>query len=314
MTGANGAIGAWALRRLLDRGHHAVALDVGDAEHRLAIALAPDELRALVRVRADITDLEALERVLDEHEVTNVIHLAALQVPFVRANPPLGAAVNVVGTVNLMEAVRRRADRIGPVVYASSIAIYGPAGASAAAGDHPSTLYGVFKRANESTAIRYAEDFGVPSVGLRPHTVYGPGRDQGLTSAPTLAMLAAAAGVPYRILFGGSAQMQYAPDVGEAFVRAAELPPAGASVHNLDGPVVAMRRVVELIEAAAPESAGLIGVEGEPLPFPAAVDAASFTALMGGAVTRPVEAGVADAIERFRALLADGRVQPPSGA
>lgn len=310
MTGANGAIGAWVLRRLLDRGHEAVALDVGDADHRLAIALEPGELRELPRVRADITDLAALERVLDEHEITNVIHLAALQVPFVRANPPLGAAVNVVGTVNLMEAVRRRADRIGPVVYASSIAIYGPGGSSAA-GDHPSTLYGVFKRANESTAIRYAEDFGVPSVGLRPHTVYGPGRDQGLTSAPTVAMLAAAAGVPYRIPFGGSAQMQYAPDVGEAFVRAAELPPAGASVHNLDGPVVAMRRVVELIEAAAPESAGLIGVQGEPLPFPPEVDAASFTELMGGPVARPVEAGVADAIDRFRALLADGRVQPP---
>jgi UDP-glucuronate 4-epimerase len=312
VTGANGAIGAWALRALLDRGHHAVALDVGDAGHRLAIALSPDELHALVRVRADITDLAALGRVLDEHEITSVIHLAALQVPFVRADPPLGAAVNVVGTVNVLEAVRQRADRIGPVVYASSIAVYGPEGEGLA--EHPSTLYGAFKRANESTALRYAEDFGVPSVGLRPHTVYGPGRDQGLTSAPTVAMVAAAAGVPYRIPFGGSAQMQYAPDVGEAFVRAAELPPAGASVHNLDGPVVAITRVVELIEAAAPESAGRIGVEGDPLPFPAEVDAASFTALMGGAVTRPIEAGVADAIERFRGLLADGRVQPPAPA
>ena len=58
-------------------------------------------------VTGDITDLPAIERVLDEHAITNVVHLAALQVPFCRADPPLGAAVNVVGTVNVFEAVRR---------------------------------------------------------------------------------------------------------------------------------------------------------------------------------------------------------------
>jgi nucleoside-diphosphate-sugar epimerase len=66
------------------------------------------------------------------------------------------------------------------LVYASSIAALGDA-------DHPSTLYGIFKWANEGTAERYFEDYGVSSIGLRPHTVYGPGRDQGLTSAPTVA-------------------------------------------------------------------------------------------------------------------------------
>ena len=48
----------------------------------------------------------------------------------------------------------------------------------------PSTLYGVYKRANEGTATVFAAERGVPSVGLRPHTVYGVARDQGLTSAP----------------------------------------------------------------------------------------------------------------------------------
>ena len=71
-------------------------------------------LAALARVRGDITDLDALERTLDEHAITHVIHLAALQVPFCRADPPLGARVNVVGTVNVFEAAARRADRIGP--------------------------------------------------------------------------------------------------------------------------------------------------------------------------------------------------------
>jgi UDP-glucuronate 4-epimerase len=300
VTGAFGAIGAWTLRALLDRRYDVVAFDVGGSEHRLPIALEPEQLDAVVRVRGDITDLEGLERALDEHEITNVIHLAALQVPFVRAEPAQGARVNVVGTVNVLEAVRRRPDRIGTLVYASSIAAHG---------DPPSTLYGVFKRANEGTAGRYFEDFGVPSIGIRPHTVYGPARDQGLTSAPTTAMLAAAAGVGYRIPFGGRVTMQYAPDVGEAFARAAELRFEGAAVHDLDGPVASVPEIVAAIEEHAP--AGLVTAEEEPLPFPAEVDARSFVDLLGGSTMRPLADGVADAVQRFERLLADGLVTPP---
>jgi nucleoside-diphosphate-sugar epimerase len=248
--------------------------------------------------------------VLDEQEITGVIHLAALQVPFVRADPVLGMRVNVVGTTNVLEAVRRRRDRIRSVVYASSIAVYGTSG-TLAADDHPGTLYGVTKRANESTARRYHEDYGVPSIGLRPHSVYGPGRDQGVTSATTVAMLAAVAGVPYHIPFGGTAQLQYAPDVGTAFVRAAELTPDGASVHNLDGPKVPIAELVARLEAALPAAKGLVSAGSDPLPFPGAVDARSFVELMGGPTMRPLEDGLDDALRRFATLLADGAVTPP---
>ena len=188
VTGALGALGAWVVRSLLDRGQDVVTYDLGGSDHRLRLALSGDELAALKRVDGDVTDLAHLERVMDEHDVTSVIHLAALQVPFVRDDPVLGSKVNVTGTVNVLEAVRRRGERMGPLVYASSIA------ALAEAGAYPSTLYGVFKLANEGTAAGYFADFGVSSIGLRPHTIYGPGRDQGLTSAPTAAMVAAAAG------------------------------------------------------------------------------------------------------------------------
>jgi UDP-glucuronate 4-epimerase len=294
VTGALGAIGAWAVRALLDRGRDVVTYDLGGSDHRLRLALTEEQLGALTRVAGDVTDLAQLEQVMDEHGVTAVIHLAALQVPLVRADPVAGAQVNVTGTVNVLEAVRRRGEGMAPVVYASSIA------ALADPGPHPSTLYGVFKRANEGTAERYFEDFGVASVGLRPHTVYGPGRDQGLTSAPTAAMAAAAEDSEYRIPFGGAAQFQYAADAGEAFVRASEARAEGASVHNLDGPVATMEEVIAAIEAAAPEAAGLITAADEPLPFPPSIDATSFTALVGGPVSRPLADGVADAIARFR--------------
>jgi nucleoside-diphosphate-sugar epimerase len=306
ITGALGAIGVWTMRSLLERGHDVVALDVGDDRHRIPIVLDADQAATVAHVRADITDLVAVERVLDEQAITTVIHLAALQVPFVRADPVLGASVNVVGTVNVLEAVRRRAERIRAVVYASSIAVYG-AGGTLAADDHPGTLYGAYKRANENTAVRYFEDYGLPSIGLRPHTVYGPGRDQGLTSAPTTAMVCAAAGVPYRIPYGGSAQLQYTPDVGEAFVRAAELDHDGAAVCDLGGPVAALSDLAAMIDGD-----GLISAAEDPLPFPSQVDGSVFAALVGDSIFRSVQDGVADARARFEVLLADGRVGQPA--
>jgi UDP-glucuronate 4-epimerase len=296
VTGALGAIGAWTVRALLDRGHEIVTYDLGGSDHRLRLALSDEELAALWRVEGDVTDLAQLERVIADEGVTGVIHLAALQVPFVRADPVAGAAVNVGGTVNVLEAVRRRSEGMAPVVYASSIAALADT-----PGGYPTTLYGVFKLANEGTAARYFEDYGVASVGLRPHTVYGPGRDQGLTSAPTAAMAAAAAGREYRIPFGGALQLQYVADAGEAFVRASEAGAQGAFVHNLDGPVATIPEVIAAIERAAPDAAGLVTAEEEPLPFPPSVDAASFTALVGGPVSRPLADGVAEAIARFRA-------------
>jgi UDP-glucuronate 4-epimerase len=295
VTGALGAIGAWTVRSLLDRGHEPVTYDLGGSDHRLRLALSDQELGELTRVEGDVTDLAALEQVIDGHGITRVIHLAALQVPFVRDDPIAGAQVNVAGTINVLEAVRRRGDRIGPVVYASSIA------AIAEPEAYPSTLYGVFKLANEGTAARYFHDYGVSSVGLRPHTVYGPGRDQGLTSAPTAAMVAAARRREYRIPFGGSLQFQYVADAGEAFVRAGEANPEGASVHNLDGPVATVREVIAAIELAAPESAGQITADEQPLPFPPSVDAGSFIELVGGPVSRSLADGVAESIATFRA-------------
>jgi len=278
---------------LLDRGEAVVTYDLGGSDHRLRLALSDEELAALPRVDGDVTDLAHLERVMEEHDVTGVIHLAALQVPFVKKDPIAGAAVNVSGTVNVLEAVRRRGDAMRPVVYASSIAALAePPGA------YPSTLYGVFKLANEGTAAGYFADFGVPSVGLRPHTIYGPGRDQGLTSAPTAAMVAAARGEAYEIPFGGSLQLQYVADAGEAFVRASEARAEGASVHNLDGPVASVEEIVAAIEAAEPGAQITYGED--PLPFPPEVDSSSFTELIGGPTARPLADGVAEAIERFR--------------
>jgi nucleoside-diphosphate-sugar epimerase len=108
VTGALGCIGAWTVRALVRDGAAVTAFDLGTNHRRLELILSPDELERVTFVVGDITDLDAVEGVLTEHDISNVIHLAALQVPLCRADPPLGARVNVVGTVNVFEAVRRR--------------------------------------------------------------------------------------------------------------------------------------------------------------------------------------------------------------
>ncbi len=301
VTGAGGCIGAWAVAQLVGDGVPVVALDVSPDPRRLRLVLDEAGLERVVRVQGDIADLEALEGVLDEHEITNVVHLAALQIPFVKADPPLGARVNVLGTVNVLEAVARRLDRMAPVVYASSIAAFAPGEEDPTAGV-PSTLYGVFKRSNEATAAVFHADRGLPSVGLRPHTVYGVGRDQGLTSAPTTAMLAAARGKGYEIPFGGSYSLQYAPDVARAFLQASRAGVTDASVHNLRGTVTSSDEVVAAIVRAAPEAEGGIRATGDPLPFPAEVEAGSLHAAIGEVALTPLEDAVAETVERFRHL------------
>jgi nucleoside-diphosphate-sugar epimerase len=317
ITGALGCIGAWTVRNLVREETPVVVFDLASDPRRLKLIMSDDELARVTFVTGDITDLEALERALDDHAITRVIHLAALQIPFVRANPPLGARVNVVGTVNVFEAVARRRDRIGSLVYASSAAVYdtvdaGESGVVAhGATGHPTTLYGVFKQANEGTARVYWQDAQVASIGLRPYIVYGPGRDQGLTSSPTKAMVAAALGKPYHIPYGGRAAYQYANDVARTFIACARAPFQGAEIFNLGGSVATMGEIVAAIEAAAPEVRGLIAFDDKPLPFPEAFDAAPLEQVIGALPFTPLDQAVADTIALFRERIAAG-VMPDS--
>lgn len=313
ITGALGCIGAWTVRNLVHEGVPTVVFDLGGDTRRLKLILTSEELAHVTFVQGDITDLAALEQALDEHAITQVIHLAALQLPFVKANPPLGARVNIVGTVNVFEAVARRKEHIECVVYASSVAVYDAADARESGAviqhntaGHPASLYGVFKQANEGTARIYWQDHRLASIGLRPATVYGPGRDQGITSAPTKAMFAAALGQPFHIPYGGRGEFHYANDVAKAFIACARTAFAGAEVFNLHGSVAHMSELVAAIEAAAPESRGRITFAEPGFPSPEEFDDAALTELIGPLPHTPLRQGVAATIALFRERIAEG--------
>jgi nucleoside-diphosphate-sugar epimerase len=305
VTGALGCVGAWVVCNLVKSKIPVTIYDLGTNLQRLQLLMTEDEI-ATIRFASggDVTNLDMLKRTFEEGEFTHVIHLAALQVPFCRANPSLGAQVNVTGTVNLFEAVRHMG--IKQLVYASSMAVYGPREhyppgllAHDAPLD-PRNLYGVYKQANEGTARIFYDDWGISSIGLRPYTIYGPGRDQGMTSAPTNAMLAASRGEGFHIPFGGTCAYQHADDVAKLFIQAAETNFNGAAVFNLKGEITHMSEVVSCIEAAVPEIEGKITFQDTPLPLPEGADDSELRKLLGTVPERPLKAGIAATIAHFK--------------
>ena len=300
ITGALGCIGAWCCAQLVREDVPVTVYDLGTNTERLELIMSAEELGRLTLVQGDVTSLEQLEHTITEHGITYVVHLAAMLLPLVKADPPRGAAVNVVGATNVFEAARRHGVR--GVSYASSAAVYGPASGPRIddAGD-PTTLYGVFKLANEGTAQVYAADEGVGSVGLRPYVVYGPGRDNGLTADPTLAMAAAARGEGYELRWGGRCQLQYAADAARIFIAAARAEHDGAAVFNLGGPSSHMTEVVSAIETVVPELAGQFTFEDVQLPFPEEMDAGGLEDVVGSIEWTPLQEGTSQTIEHYRA-------------
>lgn len=305
VTGAKGCIGAWTLRVLLDEGHRVVSLDLPGNMHRLELILG-DDLNKVKLVDGDILDAAALARLVQTEGITNIVHLAALQVPAARAKPTLGAQINVVGTVNVFEAAR--AAGIRHIAYASSIAAYSPTRTF-----EPQTLYGVWKLANEGTARVYHLENGISSIALRPNVVYGLGRDFGLTSSPTFAMLAAAAGRGYHIPYASRMVYQSGRDIGRLFVRAALTEGYdGAGVFDPPGTAAMTSDVIAAINRVVPD---VTITHGETvLPFPAEYDAAPLEAIIGPVEMASLDAGVAEAVGDFRAALAAGKVTVPENA
>jgi UDP-glucuronate 4-epimerase len=310
VTGALGCIGAWVVHELVREGVAVTTFDAGGDAFRLRCLLSEDELAPVRRLQGDVTDASALRSAVVDHEITNVIHLAGLQVPFCAADPPLGARVNVVGTINVFEAVRGTPAQERPLAYSSSLAAYHPGDDPGAPAGRPETHYGVFKFANEGNARVYAQA-GVSSVGLRPAVVYGVGRDQGMTSTPTSAMVAAVCDRPATITFSGRCQMHYAPDVARTFIAATRSDPGGAEVFNLGGPASEMREVLDAIRSVEPVGARRITITGDPLPFPPAVPNDGLSACIGALHQTGLKAGVTETMRRLRVLVDHGTMPIP---
>jgi len=295
VTGSEGCIGSWVVRNLLESGLPVVATDIAPRSLRVERIVTPELLNRLVYVAADLTAPGLLDGLVAENEITRIVHLAALQVPLVVADPLRGAEVNVVGTIRVLEAARRSSTVVG-VSYASSSAVFGSNGEWGKS----ETLYGVFKAANEESARFYARDYKTPSIGLRPCVVYGPNRDQGFSAAITHALKATVLGLPYTIPFHGRIDLQYAQDVAAAFVGVTLADQAGSEVFDLHGDLVDVAEVIALIEQEVPDSAGQITIGPNPVPGRVEFDDAPLRGVVGKLPKTSLAEGIRSSVELFR--------------
>ena len=314
LTGGYGFFGAWIVRNLLERGDEAFIYDLKEDPRRLRPIMTEAQVQRVTFVPGDVTDQTGLKAAIDRHAISHVVHLAGLQVPTCRANPILGAKVNVLGTLAVFEAVRESQPQVKRLVYASSAAVFGPPEAyppGPLADDVklvPTTHYGFFKCCNEGNARIYFQDHGLSSIGLRPWTVYGVGRDVGMTSEPTKAIKALALGRPYHITYGGWQDLQYVDDVAKTFIRCLEAPYQGAKSYNLRGDVVDLPTFHRALCQVEPMAAKLITHGDQQIGIAYDLDDAALQRDLGPLSKTPLVEGIRRTLVLFKQLHGEGRL------
>ena len=314
MTGGYGCIGSWVAKALVESGLEVWVFDLKEDTHRLDLLLDEGDKARVHFVQGDVSERGAVLGAAERLGATHLLHLAGLQTPTCRADPILGARVNVLGTLAVFEAAVALKGQVERVVYASSAAVHEPpaAGATGSVADAvrlaPMTHYGAYKVCNELNARVYWLDQGVTSVGLRPSTVYGVGRDFGMTSEPTKAVKAVAAGRPFHISYSGPQDMQYVGDVAATFLRALTAPFEGADVFNVRGEVETIAAFVSALRQVAPECEGLITQGDRTLPLAFDLDDSRLQATLGPIPKTSLRDGVAETHRRFVVLREQGRL------
>jgi UDP-glucuronate 4-epimerase len=244
VTGAAGFIGYHVARRYLEAGRKVVGVDSLNAYYDPELKKARlSELAGFdgfVFRKADVAVEAQMKTIFEAHEPTLVVHLAAQAgVRHSLHSPHDYASANLTGFLNILEGCRHNGVR--HLVYASSSSVYGavtaePFGEHTPA-DHPVSLYGATKRANELMAHAYSHLFDLPATGLRFFTVYGPwGRPD---MALFLFSKAILAGEPISVFGDGKMRRSftYIDDIVEGVVRIADRPAvadAGWDGHHPD--------------------------------------------------------------------------------
>ena len=332
ITGGTGCIGASAIHKLL--AHHesdieSIIIVSRTGDQKLLKIWLGDSIDQLVQsgklqfVSVDIGDSAALEKSLQEHQPNRIVHLGALQSPDCDSTPAKGIEINVAGTLNLFAAVEKLETKVERFVFASSAAVYGKR--SMYPGDiigedetlAPPNYYGVWKVAGEHLAALFHERSGIPTVSLRLNTTFGPGRDRGKTSAPTVALKSIAQGskngspVAFRMPYQGRENYHYVEDVGAHFAGVCMMPFDGCEAFNIKGKTIPVADFLETAKSVANEI-GMnqvdLGIESDAAPnlFICDLDDQKVDAAFPGLPKTPIEDGIRKSLVTFRQHANDG--------
>lgn len=250
-VGGTGFIGAEVTARLEARGEEVVCFDVAPSTDR--------DLDATV-IQGDVTDYDAIAAAIDEHDPSRVIHLAYILTARAEERPNDAVAVNCTGSDNVFHAaVEAGVDRI---VYASSIAAYGwpseydgtiheDVDVRAAFQQFPRMyLYGATKQFNEYQGNRYAKEYDVDAIAVRPSIVFGPGRESGLSAWASGFVTDPARGEPGHIPCTPDQplSMVYRDDVAELFAILTTTTDIDHQVYNTGGHTVTPEELIDVVE------------------------------------------------------------------
>jgi nucleoside-diphosphate-sugar epimerase len=253
--GGCGFLGSWIVKAFLKKGYSVSIFDLKIQKELLSHVVGED-INKIKFINGDITNYDQVQEAIND--IDHVINLAGLMTPDCSSNPILGAKVNLIGSINVFEALKKNNNKF--LVYASSAGVFGQK-------DHyypfPETHYGAYKLAVEGVARAYLNEDGISSVGIRPYVIYGPGREVGGTAGVTLACKAAKQGESYTINFSGKAGFVYVQDVVDLVEMSIAQIPSGALTFNINGITADVSEFINLIKKNIPLSD--IGIEGDPL-------------------------------------------------
>tara|TARA_B100000795_G_scaffold71688_1_gene50465 strand:- start:379 stop:1299 length:921 start_codon:yes stop_codon:yes gene_type:complete len=242
--GGSGFLGSWVVAKLIKSGYKVIIFDL-NIDKSLLTKFLGKEISKIKFISGDITDYEQV--LSSMNNIKYVINLAGLMTPDCSKNPVLGAQVNIIGSINVFEAVKKKG--ISFLIYASSAGIFGQDDKYY---PMPETHYGAYKLAVEGVARAYFNENKISSLGIRPFVIYGPGREIGGTAGVTLACKAAKQGYPYNINFSGSAGFVYIADVANLVQMSMEKSPLGANVININGITASVETFAAIIKKNIP--------------------------------------------------------------
>lgn len=205
VTGTAGFIGFHFTRKLLSLDYHVIGIDNLNPYYDVTLKLSrlkelgfsneqPEQAPRtrkepilperqatgqLVFYPRDLTDREALGKIVEAEQPDYVVHLAAQTgVRYSVENPYAYIDNNIIAFMNILETCRHHRQYIKHLVYSSSSSVYGSNETMPFSVhhnvDHPVSLYAATKKANELMAHTYSHLYGIPTTGLRFFTVYGP--------------------------------------------------------------------------------------------------------------------------------------------
>lgn len=259
ITGGSGCVGSYLIRDLLARGSKVINYDFSPNNRILSQVIPAEALPEVVSISGDVTDLPHLSRVIAEHKVEAIFHLASLQIPASNANPYVAERINIGGLLNVLEAARLLGVR--KVIWSSSIAVfgtpeeYGNRPVPNDAHHRPQSVYGACKSFGEYILNYYADTYGVNTIGLRYTAIYGVGREQGRTSFTTEMIRKAASLEPYDVPFGDDLiDWQYVEDVSKVTLRALDVDQTKTRIFNTCGEVRSVADGVAFLRTLEPKA------------------------------------------------------------